>query len=129
MATQNSTFPLLIVMMFSLIGCSQLEPQEVKSLSWVETATSPGTDAVNALSKGDHRLLAVRGLSISIPFTDPKDFDRLSERYGIKVIEGTTDALKNQKHRILVGKAIDYAMAYNACIIHYYKIPNKPAAP
>ncbi|WP_257307581.1 hypothetical protein [Geothrix campi] len=114
-----------IVLGGSILGCQKQDPIEVKILKWVEKA-DPKTDAQIALSKGDHRLRAVYGLTVTIPGTDPKDFQSYKQNYGTNEIEGTTDARMNGEHGRLIIKAREYAEAYNLYILREYKPENRP---
>ena len=110
------------VVAVSGIACNRNDSAEIKLLKWVETA-DPITDSKAALAKGDHRLLAIRGLIVSLPGVDSLDTDYYKQQYGVKEIEGTTDGLVNHEHRVLVQRAIDYAKIYNLMIVRGYK-PN-----
>ena len=125
MSYKISLLPLFAVLALAPLGCHKQDSEAVKNLKWLDSSHLI-TDVKTALSKGDHRLLAVRGLTISIPGTDPKDFQEYKIKYGIRELEGTTDALTSNEHARLVQKAIDYSMAYNMCIIHDYKPQNQP---
>jgi hypothetical protein len=114
-----------LVSVISALGCDFHESEEIKVLRWVEKA-DPIADVKAAISKGDHRLLAVRGLTISLPGLDDGDLSRYEATYGVKQIEGTTDALVNQKHGQLVQRASDYAKAYNLFMIHECKLQGLP---
>jgi hypothetical protein len=106
-------------------ACQKQEPAEVKILKWVDTA-DPIVDYKAALARGDHRLLAVRGLIVSIPGVDSVDSEFYRQNYGVREIEGTTDGLVNHEHGRLVQKAIDYAKAYNLMMVHAYKPKDRP---
>jgi len=112
--------PVSAVLVTLAIGCHKQDPVEVQELRWLETA-DPIADAKSALAKGDHRLRAVYGLTVSIPGTDSKDFESFKQNYGIYEIAGTTDGLRNEEHGRLVLMAIKYSEAYNQHIINAYK--------
>ena len=112
--------PAAAVLVTLAIGCHKQAPVEVQELRWLETA-DPIADARTAMAKGDHRLRAVYGLSVSIPGTDRKDFDTFKQIYGINEIEGTTDSLHDEEHGRLVLMAVKYAETYNQHIISAYK--------
>ena len=120
-----SWIPLTSVLALSVFACQFRESEEVKVLRWVEKA-DPIADVKAAISRGDHRLLAVRGLTVSLPGTDRNDLPRYEAAYGVKQIEGTTDGLVNQEHGRLVQRATDYAKAYNLFMIHECKLQGLP---
>lgn len=109
-----------IAMTILALGCHKNTPVEVRELRWLETA-DPLVDARAALSRGDHRLCAVQGLTITIPGTDEGAFEILKRDYGINEIEGTTDALANEEHRRLAEMAYRYAEAYNRYVLGEYR--------
>ena len=106
-------------------GCRKQEIAEVKTLKWVETA-NPLVQYKAALARGAHRLLAVRGLVISLPGVDSLNTDYYRQNYGVREIEEMTDGLSNDEHRRLVQRAIDYAKVYNLMIVHDYKPKAQP---
>ncbi len=106
-------------------ACHKQESAEVKMLRWVQTA-DPAVEYKAALARGDHRLLAVRGLIVSLPGVDSLDTEFYRQNYGVREIEGTTDGLVNEEHRRLVQRAIDYAKAYNLMMVHAYKPKGHP---
>ena len=125
MALKSLSVPILAALATPFLACHIQESEEIKVLRWVDKA-DPIADYKVALAKGDHRLLAVRGLAVSLPGTAPADLPRYEAAYGVKQIEGTTDGLVNQEHRRLVQRATDYAMAYNMCMVHACKLQGLP---
>ena len=107
------------------LACHKGESSEVKTLRWVQTA-DPSVECKAALARGDHRLLAVRGLVVSLPGVDSLNTEYYRQNYGVREIEGTTDALVNEEHHRLVQRAIDYAKAYNLMMVHAYKPKGHP---
>ena len=120
MKPKNALMPVVAISILTAVGCHTEEHSQVQSLRWVEKA-DPITDAKKALSNGDHKLRAVYGLTVSIPGTDPKEFDSFKQTYGLHQIEGTTDGLINEEHGRLVRMAISYSETYNRHIINNYK--------
>jgi hypothetical protein len=74
------------------------------------------TDAQRALAAHDTRLLAVRGVAIEVPGAGD-DVPSLEKKYGIKVISGTSDAIRSDEQRRLNDNARAYAKKYNAFIL------------
>ena len=73
----------------------------------------PTVDANEAIRRHDLRFLAIRGYATEVPGIDDYE-ERFSEKYGYRVIEGTSDALINDTDRTLQNLAIRYAKAYNS---------------
>lgn len=74
------------------------------------------TDAMNSIESKDFRLLAVRGYTVEVPGIS-EDVQSIRATYGIKEIEGTTDAVEGPEHKRLVDNARHYAEKYNQTII------------
>ena len=125
MRIKTAIVPTAVLLVGSNVGCHKQDPVEVQELRWLESA-NPIADARVALSKGDHRLRAVYGLTVSIPGTDRKDFDTLKRIYGISEITGTTDAFQNAEHARLDQLATSYAETYNRQIMSVYKPQAQP---
>jgi hypothetical protein len=79
----------------------------------VETAE---TDARSALSRGDRRLLAVYGYTVEVPGVD-KPVATLRQKFGLRMLEGTSDAIKSPQDKIMNANARQYATKYNQIVI------------
>jgi hypothetical protein len=79
----------------------------------VDTAQA---DAEAALIRGDTRLLAVYGLTIEVPGAS-EAVSSLRQRYGLRMLEGTGDAIKGPHGRLINENARNYAVKYNQLII------------
>src|SRR5689334_25341304 len=105
-----------------LSGCGEPVPwpkphtDPVQLLRWVEGA-DPVKDAARALKEKDFKLLAVYGYTWTIPGVAETDRCDYRERYGMKLIEGTSDALVNPEHGRLVELTIKYATTYNRHLV------------
>jgi len=74
------------------------------------------TDARAAIARGDQRLLAVYGITVEVPGVDTS-VATLRQRYGLRILEGTSDAIKGPQDRLLNENARKYAKKYNRIII------------
>jgi outer membrane lipoprotein LolB len=74
------------------------------------------TDAEASMRSNDFRLLAIRGYTLDVPGTS-EDIQSIKATYGIREIEGTSDAIDGSEHERLIENARRYAMVYNKTII------------
>jgi hypothetical protein len=114
---------ILLVVLGALIACrASQDSASVAKLRWVEYA-DPIVDAQNALASNDHRLVGVYGYVVSIPGLDISQWPDYQQRYGLRPIEGTSDALEGEEHARLVRKATEYAERYNRHVLRHVKLP------
>jgi hypothetical protein len=73
-------------------------------------------DARNSVESKDFRLLGVRGYVLEVPGTN-KDLQTIKSTYGVREIEGTSDAVEGPQHKALIDNARQYAEKYNQTII------------
>jgi outer membrane lipoprotein LolB len=73
-------------------------------------------DAQRAAKSKDFRLLAIRGYTLEVPGTS-EDLQSIKSTYGIREIEGTSDAIEGPEHGRLIDNARRYAEKYNRTII------------
>jgi len=81
----------------------------------VEPATARA-DADSAARRGDFRLMGLQGYSLDVPGTD-LPFDLVQREYGLRIIEGGTDAYRNDEERRINENAYEYATEYNRRIL------------
>lgn len=91
---------------------SDMKAEEVARLK-VSTAE---LDAKNAVAHGDKRLLAVYGLTVEVPGVQG-DVSELRAKYGLRILEGTSDAIKGPSDRVLNQTARNYAARYNQTVV------------
>ena len=112
----------LVVILFLLVTgtlspCFAAGPSDaVAQLQWLDNA-DPIMDAHAAMAKGDNRLKAVAGFTISVPGVPSQKENEYRERYGVAVISGTSDALESKEYARLNRLAIRYAEQYNGEVI------------
>jgi hypothetical protein len=73
-------------------------------------------DAKAAVARGDRRLLAVYGIALEVPGVDA-DVATLRQQYGLRILEGTSDAIKGPQDRLFNDNARSYAKRYNNSIV------------
>jgi len=105
-----------LALMIALVFGGNVASGEDRSPELVKLRTLLGTDPVtqakSALARGDTRLLAVAGYTITVPGIDESSCSIPSGR--IVVIPGTSDALLTEEHAQLNARAQVYAQRYNA---------------
>jgi hypothetical protein len=93
-------------------GCGRAENFDaMKSLDLANAEA----DARRAYALKDYRLLAINGFTLEVPGTS--DTDAARSRYGVKIIEGTSDALCSTEQGNLIKKSRAYAEKYNQTMI------------
>jgi len=95
----------------------------VAKLKWVETS-DPLVDAKRSIKANDFRLLAVLGYTWVLPGVKDERKFKLRKKYGIKIIEGTSDVLESEEHARLIKLARNYAYQYNREILGFLKEKN-----
>jgi hypothetical protein len=73
-------------------------------------------NAKSAIARGDRRLLAVYGLTLEVPGVSD-DVSKLRSQYGLRILEGTSDAIKGEQDRQMNLNARKYATQYNRTVI------------
>jgi hypothetical protein len=73
-------------------------------------------DAQAAIGRGDRRLLAVYGFTVEVPGATEK-VPVLREKYGLRILQGTGDAIKDPRDQALNKMARQYAKKYNQIIM------------
>lgn len=86
---------------------------------------NPETEAADALGRGDHKLMGVRGYALEVPGTD-LPIDEVERRFGVVEIAGTSDVYDAPGDRALNERARQYAARYNRYIIQNAALPNNP---
>jgi hypothetical protein len=95
--------------------CANEQMAPMKTLREIEKA-DPVFDLKVALKRKDFRFVGIRGYTLEVPGIERKD---ILTRYGIKVIEGTSDAIVDKEDGRLQKLARDYAKRYNALLMEY----------
>ena len=71
--------------------------EKVKQLRWVESA-APILDAKKAIENGNFSLLGVAGYTVTIPGVDESKKFEYREKYGLRILEGTTGPAHGGPH-------------------------------
>lgn len=103
---------------FVNVPVANAEENQIEQLRWIEKA-NPATDAEAALERNDHTLLAVQGYTWVIPGTDESKKSEYKTRYGVRVIQGTSDAVISKEHLRLIRLATEYAANYNRHLLRH----------
>lgn len=74
---------------------------------------SPVVEARENVGRGDRHFVGVRGVMILVPGVPIKPAARLVPKYGVRVIEHTSDAIADDSCANYQGAAVDFAAAYN----------------
>lgn len=88
----------------------------IEQLRWIETA-DPVSDAKKAILVKDFRLVGLDGFTWTIPGVPGNDQFRMRDKYGLRIIEGTGDVISSDEHMRLLGRAREYARAYNEYLL------------
>lgn len=72
-------------------------------------------DAKLAAEHGDLSLLGTMGVALEVP--GGYDVDVVRNKHKIVIMQGTTDAIRNQTCRVMNDRAFEYAEKYNTTII------------
>ncbi|HVS87057.1 MAG TPA: hypothetical protein VHF01_02420 [Candidatus Acidoferrum sp.] len=117
----KAAISLMVVIFISLAACTRttnksvvqnVDYGELRKLR-IDHAVS---DARESLAAKDIRLLAVRGYTVEVPGVR-EDVRAIECTYGIRIIEGTSDAIEGPEHQQLIANARAYAEKYNQTIV------------
>ena len=107
----------LLSISFALCGCNKpiaCTPDSMASNLKSFVVSHAASDASEALSNGDRRLLGVTGVGLEVPgFSQNPD----SYLYGVKMVKGTSDVACSQDNLQLNRNAWLYAKQYNEQMI------------
>jgi hypothetical protein len=80
--------------------------------------SDPVKDFAAAKAKGDIRFLAMMGYARFVPGVPDYD-QKYAKVVGVKIIPGTTDAIKSDEQRRLQDAVQSYAERYNKLVVEY----------
>ncbi len=115
---------LLIVLTLALQACvtsskemgnSPDAPEEIQALLWVKKADAEA-DARGAIRAGDYRVLVPAGRGVGVPGFDVEDGVRIRRACGEKILPGSTDVVRGDRHLALLQAAYRYAETYNRLV-------------
>jgi hypothetical protein len=90
-----------------------------KELSKLNTEL-PEIDIDTNIRKNDYRFICVCTYSCAPPSVELKDY-YLTEKYGQRCLDGTTDVVEGEKHIKLIVRASKYAEKYNTLLLKKLK--------
>lgn len=90
----------------------------MKELNEIEGA-NPARDLQAAVARKDFRFVGIWGYTVEVPGLNEND-KRIQEQ-GVRMIEGTSDALTNELAAKFQEKARSYAERYNHLLLDYLK--------
>jgi hypothetical protein len=94
------------------IPTDSIKPEMVAQLK----VTNAESDARSAVAHGDKRLLAVYGYTLMVPGVHD-DASALRAKYGLRILNGTSDAYKDSSDREFNENARKYASIYNRIVV------------
>ncbi|HUX89794.1 MAG TPA: hypothetical protein VMV48_03795 [Gallionellaceae bacterium] len=109
---------LLLAFITLNVCAAETEPEEVRQLRWVQQA-NPIVDAKAAVARNDFVLLGVLGYTWSIPGIQEEKKFVFREKYGVKLLEGTSDVILGTEHGRLIKLATEYAEKYNQYVLSH----------
>lgn len=89
-----------------------------QKLRWLYSA-NPQRDLKEALSRGDRRFIGVYGFAPTVPGIGPEN--PLCKRYGVRYLEGTSDAITSEEDYKLNDLAEKYAEKYNLLLVQHLR--------
>lgn len=96
--------------------------EEIKTLN----LANPISDLQSHINAGSYRFVGVNGLVACYPHgVSPYQTD-LVEKYGVRCIAGTSDALENEEHATMVKAVIKYASIYNSKLANFLRRGDAP---
>ena len=98
--------------------------EEYKELSWVGLS-DPAADAQKALAAGDTKLLVNAGRGTAVPGLSTMDAAIYRKKCGVKILPGSTDAIRDEIHHKQLKAAHDYAKTYNWIIAKHCSKDNR----
>jgi hypothetical protein len=106
--------PLVLAGTF-LAGCSKTSGKYADQIRSLQAA-DVSAEVAAAVSKGDFRFVGVMGLALAVPGV-PDYQDKYAAKYGVRVIEHTSDAIESSEHAQLQEVARTYAERYNKLLL------------
>jgi hypothetical protein len=107
--------------LLSITGCS--EKRSASSSDSIHSellrlaSADPKVDFLAALERKDTRFIGIRGLSISVPGVSRTN----QKTRGVRVIPGTSDAIRSEKDAHYQEIAIRYAETYNRLLLDHLR--------
>lgn len=94
----------------------QATAQALQALIWVESADAKA-DAEKAILAGDFRVFVPAGRGQSVPGLAVEDGSRIRQSCGEKILPGSTDVVRGERHLHLLQAVHRYAEHYNRIVV------------
>lgn len=82
---------------------------------------NPEKDITINLEKKDTRFIGVYNYAVSLPGILTQEQSYIKDKYGVRMIEGTSDAIESDEHAKLMTLAYKYAKEYNQKLLEILK--------
>jgi hypothetical protein len=118
-AMKQIIFCFIISLIF--IACQKNEgsmPIIHKDLLRMDSANAQN-DAYQAIKNKDFRFVGIYGYSVQIPGIEKEYYWHIKDSVGLKMINGTSDAITSKEQGRLQNIAIGYAKEYNSLLFEY----------
>ncbi len=76
----------------------------------------PSKDVRRNIANGDYRFIGIVDYSCHLPGREGLGLEHLSKIYGMRCLEGTSDAIESDEFGILMEQARQYGIQYNAAL-------------
>lgn len=86
---------------------------------------SPQKDVDRNINNGDLRFICVCGFACYTPGVQKDDL-LLTKKYGVRCLDGTSDAIEGEEHGKLIEMARQYAEQYNMVLLKKLKFRDSP---
>jgi hypothetical protein len=77
----------------------------------------PAADLRTNIGNGDYRFIDIYGFVCYPPGVTEQELPLVS-KYGMRALDGTSDAIESDEHAALMRKAVKYAETYNELLVH-----------
>jgi hypothetical protein len=110
--------------MLITVGCATTENQaasgsnQTNALNLIEVKNAdPAADLNSAIQRKDFRFVGVMGYVLEVPGL--RQDNSFVKFYGIKIVKGTSDAIRSDRDAKLQSRAQNYAAKYNTLLKQY----------
>lgn len=108
-------FGITFLLMTVVVGCGVETPNTARLEATLKklSINMPATDLDTNLRAGDKRFIGINGIVCGPPGVPEADAIAVVRKFGIRCLEGTSDAVQGAKRTQLIDHATKYAEAYN----------------
>lgn len=123
----KNLIPLVLSLIFALLALNAHSNSNQEAILEHKLRTlnleNPKQDLTKNIGRDDFRFIGLYGYAQYFPGTNENDYP-LINKYGISMIEGTSDLIESEKHKELIRKAKQYAEIYNSALLNRVKEHN-----